>query len=104
ETREGAGKVGSSPPPWPACNKESRRQSPQVRPKHPDLPCAMVLTVSFVLSQGPAFLPLCRDNALRALRWAPAPGRQDHTTSPSVQARVRLTRPSRPSQARLHVS
>ena len=42
---EGAGKAGSLPPPWPACRKESRRQSPQVRPKHPGLPCAMVLTL-----------------------------------------------------------
>jgi hypothetical protein len=29
--REGAGNAGCSPHPWPACNKKSRRQSPQVR-------------------------------------------------------------------------
>jgi hypothetical protein len=28
---EGAGKAGCRPHPWPACNKKSRRQSPQVR-------------------------------------------------------------------------
>ena len=38
--------------------------------------------------QGPAFLPLCRDNTRCALRSAPAPGRQDHTISPSVPAPV----------------
>src|SRR3569833_3496916 len=40
---EGAGKIGSWPLPWPACNKKRRRQVPQVRPGYPDLPCAMVL-------------------------------------------------------------
>jgi len=44
--REGAGKAGSSPPPWPACRKECRRQVPQVQPRHPGLPCAMVLTAA----------------------------------------------------------
>jgi len=40
EMMEGAGKAGSSPLPWPACRQESRRQSPQARPRHPGLPCA----------------------------------------------------------------
>ena len=49
---EGAGKAGRRPRPWPASNKKSWRQSPQVWPGHPGLPCAMVLTVSFVLFLG----------------------------------------------------
>ena len=31
EAEEGAGNAGCRPHPWPACNKKSRRQSPQVR-------------------------------------------------------------------------
>ena len=46
------GRPGAGWHPWPACSKKSRRQSPQVQPDHPGLPCAMVLTVSFVLSPG----------------------------------------------------
>ncbi len=46
ELDEGAGKAGSLPPPWPACGKKCRRQVPQVRPRHPGLPCAMVLTAA----------------------------------------------------------
>ncbi len=41
--RKGAGKAGRWPRPWPACRKKSRRQSPQVGPKTPGLPCAMGL-------------------------------------------------------------
>jgi hypothetical protein len=55
--REGAGKAGSSPPPWPACEKECTRRLPQVRPRHPGLPCAMVYTVAPRSPRGPAFLP-----------------------------------------------
>jgi hypothetical protein len=40
--REGAGKAGRWPRPWPACDKKSRRQSPQVWPDTSGLPCAMV--------------------------------------------------------------
>ena len=40
---EGAGKTGRWPRPWPACNKECRRQSPQVWPNNPTFPARMVL-------------------------------------------------------------
>lgn len=40
---EGAGKAGRWPRPWPASRKNSWRQSPQVWPNTPGLPCAMVL-------------------------------------------------------------
>jgi hypothetical protein len=50
----------------------------------PGLPCAMVLTVSFVLSPVTGLLPpsLLRSVLLKNL--TPAPERQDHTTSPSA--------------------
>ena len=38
---EGAGNAGCRPHPWPACNKKSRRQSPQVQPEHPGIPRTM---------------------------------------------------------------
>jgi len=49
---EGAGKTGCWPPPWPPCVRKCTGQEPQVRPVHSGLPCAMVFTVSFVLSLG----------------------------------------------------
>ena len=33
----------AQPRPWPACNKKSRRQSPQVQPGQTGIPCTMVL-------------------------------------------------------------
>ena len=35
---EGTGNAGCWPHPWPACNKKSRRQSPQVQPRQPAFP------------------------------------------------------------------
>jgi hypothetical protein len=66
----------------------------------PGLPCAMVLTVSFVLSPviglvchrrlriGGEFGPV--GPALASANLTPASGRQDHTTSPSATCVVRL--------------
>ncbi len=66
----------------------------------PGLPCAMVLTVSFVLSPviglvchrrlriGGKFGPV--GPALASANLTPASGRQDHTTSPSATCAVRL--------------
>ena len=83
--REGAGKTGRWPRPWPACNKESRRQSPQVWPKLPAFP-ARWFDGLYVLSPGTGFLaPVVKRNAQASSpNLAPAPGRQDHTTSPST--------------------
>src|SRR5689334_8444885 len=70
------------------------------------IPCAMVLTVSFVLSPGTGFVaPVSRQRA-SALRWTPAPGRQDHTTSPYasipfVRTREACCEPLRPPHPRL---
>jgi len=49
---EGAGNAGCPPHPQPRVqNKKSTRAwSPQIQPGSPGIPCAMVLTVSFVLS------------------------------------------------------
>jgi hypothetical protein len=47
-TREGRVPAGTRSP---VC-KRTRTGGPQVKPGHPGLPCAMVLTVSFVLSSG----------------------------------------------------
>ncbi len=52
----GAGKAGRRLHPWPACRKECRRQSPQVRAGHPGLPCAMVLRLLRGLPGAPGFL------------------------------------------------
>jgi hypothetical protein len=38
DIKEGAGKAGRSPRPWPASNKKSWRQLPQVRPRNPAFP------------------------------------------------------------------
>jgi len=43
---EGAGTTGRWPHPWPACNKNSRRQVPQVQPRQPGSPRAMVGTAA----------------------------------------------------------
>ncbi len=48
---EGAGKAGSSPPPWPACRKECRRQSPQVRAGQPAFPARWLYGL-YVISPG----------------------------------------------------
>ena len=54
--REGAGNAGRWPRPWPACEKKCRRQVPQVRPKTPGIPRAMVLTLIRGLLGAPGFL------------------------------------------------
>jgi hypothetical protein len=63
-------------------------------PETPGLPCAMVLTVSFVLSLvSRALLPpsSARCESIVA-NLTPASGRQDHTTSPSASAPLVLRR------------
>ena len=54
---EGAGKVGSWPLPWPACNKKRRRQVPQVRPRHSRPSLRDGVTIYTRSSRGPAVLP-----------------------------------------------
>jgi len=58
----------------------------QVQWKQSGPPCAMVLTVSFVLSPVTGFLPPSPLRSLLLKNLTPASGRQDHTTSPSALA------------------
>jgi hypothetical protein len=51
ENREGAGKAGCWPHPWSACKQKAGGVTTGSA-KSSGLPCAMVLTVSFVLSPG----------------------------------------------------
>jgi hypothetical protein len=87
--------------PTASCAKEiSTRVSTADTPEHPAFPHAMVLTVSFVLSQAtglvchlrrrneaPLQCPVGQEAPSAAL--TPASGRQDHTTSPSASHIVR---------------
>src|SRR3569833_1953874 len=85
KNREGAGKAGSLPPPWPPCSKKCTGQEPQVRPRHPGPPCANGFTAYTRSPQGPAFLPLSLTTLVESIaNLTPAPGCQDHTTSPSA--------------------
>jgi hypothetical protein len=84
ERAQGRPDVGRHP--RPACNKERRRQSPQVQPDQPAFPCASGLRLTSRSPQGPAFLPLSLACLIEHATLAPAPGRQDHTTSPSAKA------------------
>ena len=70
-----------------ACKVKSTRVSHHRFTGTPGLPCAMVLTVSFVLS--PVTGLCCHRRPQEALlleNLTPASGRQDHTTSPSASA------------------
>src|SRR5947207_14212460 len=73
--------------PEAACAAKSTRVSNQGYTATTGIPCAMVLTVSFVLSSVTmAWLPpspVRRESVFTTL--APASERQDHTTSPSAQ-------------------
>src|SRR4030081_3003182 len=69
----------------------------QVQRKQSGLPCAVVLTVSFVLSPATGLSCHCRPRKFPFANLTPASGRQDHTTSPSasalfVQQRLRVHR------------
>jgi hypothetical protein len=85
--REGAGKAGCRLHPWAPCNKKHGGRTTG-QPDNPGLPCAMVLTVSFVLSPVTG-LSCHRRPQIISASLAPASGRQDHTTSPSALAGVR---------------
>jgi len=92
---EGAGKTGCQPHPWPRVQQKARELGPQVPPNQPGLPCAMVLTVSCVLS--PVSQTLLSPSSVRCAsivaNLAPALGRQDHTPSPSATV-FRKSRPA----------
>jgi hypothetical protein len=99
---EGAGKAGCPMHPQPRVQNlsEAHERSHRGFAGTPGLPCAMVLTASFVLS--PAIGLVCHrhlriggefgpvEPALASANLTPASGRQDHTTSPSATCVVRL--------------
>jgi hypothetical protein len=88
ENQRAQGRPGGWPHPWPASNKKSWRQSPQVS-QSTGLPCAMVLRLIRDLPGDRAFLPpSLRRRHQRNL--ASASGGQDHTTSPSVSTSLVL--------------
>jgi hypothetical protein len=96
---EGAGKAGRA--------KRTRSLMCKLKKAHelvttgspvaPGLPCATVLTVSFVLSPvtGLSCHRHLQDHRLASL--ISASGYQDHTTSPSAFSAARLAKPTRPS-------
>ena len=85
--REGAGKAGCRL--TPAARLQQRKQAAVTTGStgSTGLPRAMAYGL-YALSSGTGSLaPVSRQCAFRALRWASAPGRQDHTTSPSTPCR-----------------
>jgi len=90
---EGAGNAGRPMRPIAACAMVVRDAHALVRShrKSPGIPRAMVLTASFVISSVTGFLATVASR-ITPRNLTPAPGRQDHTTSPSAsRALVRST-------------
>jgi len=82
-SKEGAGDAGCWPHPWPASNKKSWRQVPQVQPEQPAFPARCV--TAYTCSPRCAGLfghRRSRDHHPASL--TPASGCQDHTPSPSA--------------------
>ena len=75
----------AQPHPWPACNKKSRRQSPQVQPGQPAFPARWFYGL-YVISPVSGLLATvaCKGSPASLI---PASGDQDHTTSPSAMRR-----------------
>jgi len=80
--------------------KKSRRQLPQVWPRHPGLPCAMVLTLIARSPWEPGFYCSHRPRDHHLATLASASGGQDHTPSRPHQrrssARQSCASPTRP--------
>ena len=74
-------------------------------PERSGIPCAMVLTVSFVISLvNRAFLPPSAAQCVSiVVTLTPASGRQDHTTSPSASPRRSSVGAVRVHRISLHV-
>jgi hypothetical protein len=87
DREEGAGNAGCLMHPQPPMRKikSTRAKSPQVHRSDPGIPCAMVLTVSFVVSPETGFVASVT-GAMQSIvaGLAPASGCQDATTSPSA--------------------
>ena len=83
---EGAGNAGRPMRPIAACAEVvvERTRVSQVTPVTPSIPHAMVLTVSCALSPATGLSCHRHQRKLLSANLTPAPGRQDHTTSPSA--------------------
>jgi hypothetical protein len=101
---EGAGSAGCRPHPWPACNKKSRRQLPQVR-RQSGAPRAMVYGLFHALPGVPGLIasvacPACRARKADIANLTdliPASGNRDHAALLVRAGIARLATPSRPS-------
>jgi hypothetical protein len=85
---EGAGNTGCTLHPRSRvqqCTRETHT-SIQVHRRQSGIPCAMVLTGSFVLSPATGLVCHRRLRKLPFANLTPASGRQDHTTSPSTSS------------------
>ena len=86
--KEGAGKTGCTPHPRSRVpmHLAKAHTSIQVRQEHPGLPCAMALRLTSRSSRRTALLP--PSPALLIADLAPAPRRQNHTTSPYASSAI----------------
>jgi hypothetical protein len=100
EDSEGAGNAGRRPHPWPACNKKSRRQSPQVgRTIRHSLRNGLRLMARSPRGAGLDSPRRSRETSRKNL--TSASGGQDHTLSPSALAQLRLTQAAASIASRL---
>jgi hypothetical protein len=77
---------GAGRNPWPAWKQKNQAAVTTGSAESSGIPCAMVLTVSFVLSPGTGLVCPRHARDDHQARLAPASGCQDHTTSPSASA------------------
>ena len=97
--REGAGKAGSSPLPWPACERKMHAAvtTGSAKTSRPSLRDGF--TAYTRSPQGPAVLPLSSATPVKSITsLASAPGGQDHATSPSTSVALVARNRSWPSQ------
>jgi hypothetical protein len=86
--QEGAGNAGQWPCPWPACRKKAGGSYHRFS-RSSGIPCATVLTVSFVLSPGTGLVCPCRPQASNARELGLSVGRPGPHDFVVRDARVR---------------
>ncbi|MGY4306454.1 hypothetical protein ACVIJ6_003697 [Bradyrhizobium sp. USDA 4369] len=87
-TKEGAGKAGRRPRPWPACSKKAGGSHHRSGRARPAFPARRLERLIRGLPGAPGLLATMRDGALaHARRGTPASGCQDRTTSPCATNR-----------------
>ena len=95
---EGAGNAGCRPHPWPACNKKSRRQSPQVQPKQPAFPARWFMAyTSSPRCPGLLATVICRIIADKLDPSVGGSGPHDFAIRIGIARRTMPQRPSRPA-------